>query len=126
VSESLVVLATQYVELHSQHVTIAERLQAIRNDMKRLLANGAGDGKPRPTAAHRPSGKRPSRSAALAESQAKDEQVLSLLSEQPMRLVEVIKTTSAKGSTTQARLHRLADRNLVRCDDGLWSATAAG
>jgi hypothetical protein len=95
----------------------------VRNAMRQALANGAEAAPARPPKPVGAAGGK--RAAVMAKSQEADAQVLSLLRDKPMQLTDVAKATGAKGSTAQARMKRLAQRNLISCDSaGLWSASA--
>jgi DNA-binding Lrp family transcriptional regulator len=114
--DDIVVLAKRLVALDAEATT-------VRNQMRRLLANG--EGAPvvvRPTPRERSSAKG-SRAAILAQAAEMDRRALDLLRDGPMTSGQIAKAMASKISTASERMRRLEQRGLIGRDDGgQWSS----
>jgi hypothetical protein len=124
---------SELVQLAERFVRASAELDAIRNEMRKLLLNGADPNPPRPTRAARPGAKtRPPRqhpktakAVAAAKAEAK---IVELVRSTPGLSTAAIARATGCGTTTAAgRLKRLRARHLVERDAGEgWRASAGG
>jgi hypothetical protein len=123
---------SELVQLAERFVRASAELDAIRNEMRKLLLNGADPNPPRPTRAARPGAKtRPPRqhpktakAVAAAKAEAK---IFELVRSTPgLGTAAIARATGCGTTTTAGRLKRLRARHLVERGSEGWRSSAAG
>jgi hypothetical protein len=112
--------------MNAKMLQLAQRLcdldceaEDVRNQMRKLLANGAGgEPSPRPTSNQ----KGCKRAAMLEEASEAEGQIIAALKDGPQRHAGVLKATGQRATSTSVRLARLQAKGLVQHgDDSSWS-----
>ena len=122
---------SELVQLAERFVRASAELDAIRNEMRKLLLNGADPNPPRPTRAARPGAKtRPQqhpKTAKSVEAAKAEAKIVELLKSTPgMRTAAIAKATKSGTTTAAGRLKRLRARSLVERDAGEGRRVSAG
>jgi hypothetical protein len=122
--------------LADRYVRLSTELEETRDEMRRVLANGADPGANPTRPAGSSGGKRQARTRAASQAKQRpieikaaaiEDDILTLLKSRPMKVSEIAKATASKSSTTAERLLRLQRRGQVeRGESGEWAAMATG
>ena len=113
------------VDLARRLVDLDRKAADVRNEMRRLLANGGGPGPRPPTRrAVKPAKARPAtpeasaarlspNAARIAQARMAEQRILELLADGPKGPAQLARSTNAQISTIGERLRRLKGRGLV-------------
>jgi hypothetical protein len=114
-------MSAELLELAQRLVALDHEAEEVRNAMRRLLSNGLGGGKPRPTSRPHKGRER----TGPEGTSAAEAQILAALKDKPMRHGEVVRATGQKASSTGLRLQRLERRGLIqRGAEGAWTVSS--
>ena len=112
------VVESELIQLSRELIRLTDGIAGVREKMKKLLLNGAGDPPDRPIVrgAHKP--------GKLMAAREADRRTLALIQEQPgLNNAAIARAMGEPATSARNRLTRLQRQGLIaRASDGAWSA----